>query len=129
MIFSLKRGDFFNKFVDHHANGPKINTFIITTASEHFRSSIQRSPCQSQHFLIGTPFKKLATDTEINQNASLILPVIKNVFRFQVSVANMSLMNVLKSFDNFIDNLLKFLNFKKTYLFAFYRNFTKIWVG
>ena len=104
---------------------PKDNTFIINTTSEHFRCSIIRSSCQSQHFLIGFAFKKLATYTKIYQNASLVLPVIKNVFRFQVTVTNMSFMNVLKSFDNFIHNLLKFLNFQKNIPLRFLSKLSK----
>jgi hypothetical protein len=95
VIFGLKRSDILDELIDKHTEGPEVNPFIIASASEHFRSTVVGRASHREHLFAGSSMKALATAAKINQDGPLIFSIIQNVFRLDVSVTDVSLMNVL----------------------------------
>ena len=101
VIFRLKRGDFFDELIDKDTEGPEVDPFIIASTSEHLRSTIVGGSSHRQHLFTSAPMKAFATAAKINQDGLHILSIVQNVFRLDVSVADMLFVNVLQAFDHF----------------------------
>jgi hypothetical protein len=106
VIFRLKRGDLFDELIDKDTKGPEVDPFIIASTSEHFRSTIVGCSSHRQHLFTRAPMKAFATTAKINQDGLIILSIVQNVFRFDVSVADMLFVNVLQAFNHFKYDLL-----------------------
>lgn len=59
---------------------------------------------------MAAPFKKLTAHPKVNKNAPFILPIIQYILWLDVSVADMSFMNVLDGFNDLINDFFQFLS-------------------
>ena len=109
VILALKWGDLFYQFIDQNTKGPKINPLVVTSSCEHFRGTIVRRPSHGEHFFAWASLKTFATTAKVNQDRPFIFSIVQNVFGLYVSVANVSLVNVLQPLDNFKYYVFEFL--------------------
>lgn len=101
MIMRLKRSCFFNESVYEYTKSPEVNPLIITSSSEHLRSTIIGCSSHGEHFFSSSTFKTFTTASKVNQNCPLIFFIVQYIFGLYVSVANVFFMNVLQSFNHF----------------------------
>lgn len=59
---------------------------------------------------MAAPFEKLTTHPKVNKNAPFLLPIVQYILWLDVSVADMSFMNVLYGFDDLINDFFQFLS-------------------
>lgn len=111
MILWLERGNLRDQFINGNTKSPQINSLVITSTHKHLRSPVIRSSSQGQHLLVCAPFYKLTTYSEIYQNAPFVQFVIENVVWLYVSMADVLVVDVFESQDNFVYYPLELLRY------------------
>ena len=121
MVLRFKRGIPRNHLINGNTNCPQVNSFIITSANVYLRSKIEMRSNDSEHISSGTSLKSLFSNLKINKFDFLCFAIIKYVFKLDISMANVSIVDIFNCSYNLPDNML--------YLFLiFYGIFSKIGV-
>lgn len=77
-----------HELIDGDSECPHINTLIVPTPLEHLRRTVIESACDGQHVALAASIEYLPTYTEVNQFYVLLLYIVKDIFRLDVSMAD-----------------------------------------
>ena len=104
-----------NKFVQQDSNGPDVYFLVIPSAWKHLRRPVKQGSSDCEHVNFSISPDKLFGSAEIDYFDGLGFRVIKNILRFQVSMAYVSLMQVFYTLQQLVYNILKLLDVPKFY--------------
>jgi hypothetical protein len=95
MILGLKGCMSSDKFVDHDSSWPYIYFFCVATSTEHFWGAVVESTSDGEHLKFGASPSVFSAYSIVYKFKSFTIWIIKDIFRFDISVADCSLMQIM----------------------------------
>lgn len=108
-VLGVKRITALNQLTQYNSNRPYVNLFIISPSAEHLRCFVEKIPCGSKHVGLDESNDCFFTDSEVDNFELLLCPIIKNVLRLDISVANVLLVHIFQGLKNLSGDKLELL--------------------
>lgn len=105
MIFMFERSSACHQLVEQDSCCPDIH-WLSVASSKHLRGPVIESPSDGPHLYESTSPSESFGNPKINQFYSLSLRVIKDVFRFDISVHDVPFMEIAESIHELKHQLL-----------------------
>jgi hypothetical protein len=109
VVLGLERRVAGDQSVDGDAEGPKIDTFVVSAAEVYLRCKVVVGADDGEHVTTDAPQEGLLGDAKIDDFDALLDGVVEDVFGFDVAVADVAVVQVLDDFDDLNDDILELL--------------------
>ena len=94
MVLTLEGCFSSDKLVDSDSNWPQVDFFIIASTSENLRCQVKIRPYYGQHISPLSSLEGFFADTKVNDLQSFYQGVIENIFWFDITMTDISLMQI-----------------------------------